>query len=300
MPEPFNIDFLSGFSIESINITHLKAITPFLLTILLFTKPVYAAECLGDQQSKNLLTFEVVPQFPPGQIFATWGPLLDKVGKKSGLCFELIVPKDIPEFESDFSKGRADFIYANPYHLLVAMKKQKYSPLLAESKAMLSGLVVEKVSNPQAALNSLNGKKVAFPAPNAFGASLLVRGEFAKKGITVQPIYVKTHSNVYRSVIAGDATAGGGLRSTLELEPKEIQDQLKIIYTTQKFTPHPIATKPTISENIRNAFLQSFVNCADDEACKQDLVAVGIEHPKKVTAADYKNIEALNLEKYVQ
>jgi hypothetical protein len=42
------------------------------------------------------------------------------------------------------------------------------------------------------------------------------------------------------------------------------------------------------------------MNCADDEACKKDLVAVGIEHPKKVTTADYKNIEALNLEKYAQ
>lgn len=278
----------------------LKTITTLLSTVFLFSNTAFASECLGDQQSKNILTFEVVPQFPPSQIFSTWGPLLDKVGKKSGLCFELIVPKDIPEFESDFSNGRADFIYANPYHFLIASKKQKYSPLLAESKVLLSGLIVEKASNPQTTPQSLNGKKVAFPAPNSFGASLLIKGELAKKGIVIQPIYVKTHSNVYRSVIAGDAAAGGGLRSTLELEPKEIQDQLKVIYTTQKFTPHPIATKPTITSNIRNAFLKSFMSCADDEACKKDLEAVGIEHPKKVTAADYKNVEALNLEKYAQ
>ena len=279
---------------------YIKAITPLLFVGSLFSNTAIASECLGDQQSKNILTFEVVPQFPPSQIFSTWGPLLDKVGKKSGLCFELIVPKDIPEFESDFSNGRADFIYANPYHFLVALKKQRYSPLLAEGKILLSGLIVEKASNPQTALKSLDGKKMAFPSPNAFGASLLIRGELAKKGVTIQPVFVKTHSNVYRSVIAGDVTAGGGIRSTLDLEPKEIQDQLKVIYTTQQFTPHPIATKPTVSANIRNAFLQSFLNCANDEACKKDLVAVGIEHPKKVTTADYKNIEALNLEKYAQ
>jgi hypothetical protein len=51
---------------------------------------------------------------------------------------------------------------------------------------------------------------------------------------------------------------------------------------------------------MRNAFLQSFMSCTDDESCKKDLIAVGIEHPKKVTVADYKNIEALHLEKYVQ
>jgi phosphonate transport system substrate-binding protein len=283
-----------------ISIMNLKAIALLLFIVSLFSNTAFAAECLGDQQSKNVLTFEVVPQFPPSQIFSTWGPLLDKVGKKSGLCFELIVPKDIPEFESDFSNGRPDFIYANPYHFLVALKKQKYNPLLAESKNLLSGLVVEKASNPETPLKSLNGKRVAFPAPNAFGASLLVRGEFAKKGIAIQPVFVKTHGNVYRSVIAGDTAAGGGLRSTLDSEPKEIQDQLKVIYTTQKFTPHPIATKPTISENLRKVFLQSFINCADDETCKKDLAAVGIEHPKKVTTADFKNIEELHLEKYAQ
>ena len=272
----------------------------FVFAGLLSCANAFASECLGDQQSKNLLTFEVVPQFPPSQLFSTWGPLLEKIGKKSGLCFELIIPKDIPEFEADFSRGRADFIYANPYHFLVALKKQKYSALLAEGKNFLSGLVVEKTSNPQTSLKSLNGKKVSFPSPNSFGASLLVRAEIAQKGITIQPVFVKTHSNVYRSVITGDAAAGGGLRSTLDSEPKEMQDQLKVIYTTQEFTPHPIATKPNVSASIRNAFLQSFMSCTDDESCKKDLIAVGIEHPKKVTAADYKNIEALYLEKYVQ
>lgn len=278
----------------------LKTIISFVFVELLSCANVFGSECFGDQQSKNLLTFEVVPQFPPSQLFSTWGPLLEKIGKKSDLCFELIIPKDIPEFEADFSRGRADFIYANPYHFVIASKKQKYSALLAEGKNLLSGLVVEKTSNSLTALKSLNGKKIAFPSPNSFGASLLVRAEFAQKGITIQPVYVKTHSNVYRSVITGDIAAGGGLRATLDSEPKEIQDQLKVIYTTQEFTPHPIATKPTISVNIRNTFLQSFISCADDEACKKDLIAVGIEHPKKVTAADYKNIEALHLEKYVQ
>jgi phosphonate transport system substrate-binding protein len=266
----------------------------------LFINPTFASECLGDRQSTNRYTFAVVPQFPPSVIFTTWGPLLDAVGKKSGICFDLIVAHDIPEFESDVGRGRADFIYANPYHFLVGLKKQKYSPLLAEGKNLLSGLLVEKASDPPSSPKSLDGKKVAFPSPNAFGASLLIRAELASKGIKIQPIYVATHSNVYRSVIVGDTMAGGGLRSTLDSEPKEVQDRLKVIYKTKEFTPHPIATKPSVPANVRTAFLNSFLSCAEEEFCKKNLVAVGIANPKRVTVSDYKNIEMLNLEKFVQ
>ena len=274
--------------------------TIFILAGALLSNVTFASECLGDPQSKNRFTFEVVPQFPPSVIFTTWGSLLDRIGKKSGICFELIVPHDIPEFESDLSRGRADFIYANPYHFLVAQKKQKYSPLLAEGKNLLSGLIVQKASNPISSLKSLDGKEIAFPSPNAFGASLLVRAELAKKGIKIQPVFVATHSNVYRSVIVGDTAAGGGLSSTLESEPKEIQDRLKVIYKTKEFTPHPIAARPTVPSNIRSAFLNSFLSCTEEESCKKDLAAVGIKNPKKVTVDDYKNIEMLNLEKFIQ
>lgn len=278
----------------------LKTTYALIFAGMLSSNMVLAAECLGDQRAPSHLTFEVVPQFPATTLFATWGPFLDAIGKASQLCFELIIPKDIPEFEADFSQGQADFIYANPYHFLVARKKQKYNPLLAEGKDLLSGILVEKVSNPSRELGSLSGKTVAFPSPNSFGASLLTRSELTQKGISFTPKYVKTHSNVYRAVITGDATAGGGLRSTLEAEPKEIQDQLKVMYVTREFTPHPIAIKPSVSEKTRADFLQATLDCTASPACIKLLTAIKIEHPRKVTNADYKSVEMMRLEKFAQ
>jgi len=164
--------------------------------------------CIGDTSSQHRLSFEVVPQYPQMKILSSWGPILERVGKASGLCFDLFVPKDIPEFETRFNQGLADFVYLNPYHYVVAAKSQKYSALLAEGTYKLSSLVVVKKSDSAASLKNLDGKMVAFPAPNAFGASLLVRAMFADQGIRIDPLYVRTHSNVYRAVIAGDVAAG--------------------------------------------------------------------------------------------
>ena len=61
-------------------------------------------------------------------------------------------------------------------------------------------------------MQDLDGADIAFPAPNAFGASLYMRALLAEQEkININPIYVETHANVYRNVIFGRASAGGGV-----------------------------------------------------------------------------------------
>ena len=271
-----------------------------LLISALASHASWASTCIGEASSKQRLTFEVVPQYPQMKILSSWGPILERIGKASGLCFELFVPKDIPEFETRFNQGRADFVYLNPYHYVVAAKSQKYSALLAEGTHKLSGLVVVKKSDFATSLKNLDGKMVAFPAPNAFGASLIVRSMFADQGIKIDPLYVRTHSNVYRAVIAGDVAAGGGIKATLATEPPEVQALLKVIYESDEFSPHPIATKPTVSASIRQAFFEAFVSCAQDMICKKLLGQIDFVNPVKVSDADYASVEALHIERLSQ
>jgi phosphonate transport system substrate-binding protein len=88
-------------------------------------------------------------------------------------------------------------------------KRKKYQPLLADGQDLLTGILVVRSDNPIKNLNDLKGKNVSFPAPNSFAASLLIRAELAKQKIEVNPVFVKTHSNVYRSVISKDALGWG-------------------------------------------------------------------------------------------
>jgi hypothetical protein len=134
----------------------------------------------------------------------------------------------------------------------------------------------------------------------AFGASLLVRAMFADQGIKIDPLYVRTHSNVNRAVIEGDVAAGGGIKATLSAEPPEVQALLKVIYESDEFSPHPIATKPTVSDGIRKAFFDAFVSCAQDMTCKKLLGQIDFVNPVKVSDADYANVEALHIERLQQ
>ena len=270
-----------------------------LASAMLFTSNTKAA-CLGEQNTTKAFTFEVVPQFTAAKIYTTWSPLLQRVGQEAGLCFELRVSATIPEFEQKLLKGEPEFVFLNPYHAVLANQKKKYQPLLADSEDLLTGILVVRADSPVKSLEELRGKNISFPAPNSFAASLLIRAELAKRKIDVNPVFVKTHSNVYRSVIGKDAMAGGGVNNTLDNEAPEVRQQLRVLYETPAYTPHPVATHPSVPAAVRDRFLKAMLKLTQDEKGRKLLDGINLSKPQAVTyAKHYKPLESLQLEKFL-
>ena len=270
-----------------------------LVCTLLLSSSAQAA-CLGDASAKKTHTFDVVPQLTAAKIYTTWSPLLQRVGQDAGLCFELRVSATIPEFEQKLLKGEPEFVFLNPYHMVLANQKKKYQPLLADSEDLLTGILVVRADSPIKNLDELKGKNISFPAPNAFAASLLIRAELAKKKIDIQPVFVKTHSNVYRSVIGKDAVAGGGVNNTLDNEAPEVRQQLRALYEPHAYTPHPIATHPAVPAAVRDRFLKAMLKLAQEEDGRKLLDAINLSKPQAVSyAKHYKLLESLQLEKFL-
>ena len=258
------------------------------------------AACLGEQSSTKVYTFDVVPQHTAAKIYTTWSPLLQRVGQEAGLCFELRVAATIPEFEQKLLKGEPEFVFLNPYHAVLANQKKKYQPLLADSEDLLTGILVVRADSPIKSLDELKGKNISLPAPNAFAASLLIRAEMAKRKIDINPVFVKTHSNVYRSVIGKDAIAGGGVNCTLDNEVPEVRQQVRVLFESQAYTPHPVATHPSVPAAARERFLKAMLKLTQDEEGRKLLDGINLSKPQAVTyAKHYKPLESLQLEKFL-
>ncbi|WP_114638742.1 phosphate/phosphite/phosphonate ABC transporter substrate-binding protein [Polynucleobacter necessarius] len=259
-----------------------------------------SASCLGDISVKHPYSVYVVPQFSATEIHTAWAPLLEKVGIQTKQCYNLIIPGTIPEFEKAIVAGKADYAYMNPYHEVMAYRAQKYMPLLADGSKMLSGIVVVKSDSPIKTLADLRNATIAFPAPNAFGASLLIRATLSKAGIPFRAEFVKSHSNVYRSVIFGDYQAGGGIQATLQHERPEVKEHLRVVYTTGAYKPHPIAVNPRISLSDASAFTDAILGLKQDPSGRQLLEGIQISDPVKVSyQKDYQSLESLGLSKFV-
>jgi len=250
-----------------------------------------------DQQ--QAFTVGIVPQFEARKLHRIWRPILDQLETRTGYRFTLKGSQAIPDFERDLMQGRFDFAYMNPYHLVIANQKAGYIPLIRDVSRELYGVLVVAKNSGITDPRALNGKTVAFPAPNALGASLQMRQELHDIfGVTVKPKYVKTHDSVYLHVLLGEAAAGGGVQKTLLSQKQEYQDNLKVIHTTAKVAPHPFAALPRVPADIRQQVQEAFLALGKDEDGRLLLQKVPIIKIGTATLDDYKPLAQMGLERF--
>lgn len=271
------------------------ALLAVVLYALLLTSAAMSAEPLRGKG--KTYTFGVVPQFNAAQTVSIWRPLLSQVEEKTGLKFKLIGSDSIPAFEKEFSAGRFDFVYMNPYHFIRAERSQGYIPLASDVGRKLYGILVVRKDSPIHTIQDLQGKVVAFPAPNALGASLMPRADLKDRfGIQVIPRYVRSHSSVYLNVVLGKADAGGGVQKTLEQQPELIKDSLRVLYRTQEVISHPIAAHPAVPPEVRESVMQALLSLGKTPRGRKALARVPIQEIGAVTADDYAPLVELGLE----
>jgi len=255
----------------------------------------------AQSTGKPVYTVAVVPQFQAVEISRVWAPILERVGQEAGVVLAVKVAKDIPTFEDEVLAGKPDFAYMNPYHQVMAYKAQAYVPLVRDSK-LLTGLLVVRQDDPIKSVNELDGKTLAFPAPNAFGASLMIRAHLAEVDkVNVTPFYAKTHSNTYRQTIVGKSAASGGLRATLDKEPPEVRSALRVLMETPGAAPHPLSAHPRVPIKIQQAVKAAMLKLASDPELSAAFKDVPMANPVTADQArDYQVLEKYRLERYLE
>lgn len=210
------------------------------------------------------LTFGVVPQQSPMELVKDWQPIVSYLEKATGEKIILKVERSIPEFEKVLYSGGYDIAYMNPYHYVVAHKRQGYSAGVRDMKNIV-GILVSRKDGPLSDVSMLRGKSFLFPAPDAFAATLLTKYELLKKyNINVNKEknyrYVNSHDSVYKGVSRNIGDVGGGIERTFNnLDDKETKESLVIIYKTKAYPSHPFAFHPSISERLKEKIAKAII-----------------------------------------
>lgn len=254
----------------------------------------------SNAQTPKRYSFAVVPQFSAAELHKDWAPLLQRLGKDTGLVLELEIAPSIPKFEAEFLRGGPDFAYMNPYHAVMARQAEGYVPLVRDSKP-LNGVLVARKDGPHKTVRDLNGQTLGFPAPNSFGASLYMRALLTEEvKIKFDARYLGTHSNVYRHVARSETAAGGSVIAALNDEVPELRDQLVVLYKTPDVASHPVVAHPRVPESARKAVTQAMLALSQDETGKALLKGIRTPTPVQANyATDYQPLARLNIQKYV-
>lgn len=250
-------------------------------------------------EKKRIYTIGIVPQFEIRHIRKIWSPIIKEIEKNTGYKLKFIGSPTIPDFEREFHAGRFDFAYMNPYHLLLAKKTQGYIPLIRDNGRKLHGILVVRKDSGIESVKDLNGKKIAFPAPNALGASLLMRANLSNDyKVNFRPVYVKTHSSVYLNVVVKQTTAGGGVQKTLNQQRDNIKGALKILHRTPAVAPHPFTAHPRVPVEVREHIKNTFLSLGENEIGRALLAKIPMKKVGEAKMSDYTPLNKFNLERF--
>lgn len=220
-------------------VTGIKA--SLLATALLFAGALQAAD-------PTVITFGVVPQQTASKLARNWRPILRHLSEKTGLKIRFRTAPSIPVFEERLAAGTYDIAYMNPYHYTEFSKNPGYRAFAKAKNKSIRGIIVVRKDSEINHLSDFDQQIMAFPAPAAFAASVLPRAQFALNNIHVTPKYVSSHDSVYLSIARGIYVGGGGVERTLATVSPEIRDQLKVLWTSEPFTSHPLAAHPRLGK----------------------------------------------------
>lgn len=239
------------------------------------------------------MTFGIVPQQSASRLAQMWTPFLSELSERTGVTFQFRTTKDIPTFEACLAAGAYDFAYMNPMHYALFSSEAGYHAIARQSNKKLKGILVTRKDALVDDLAALDGGKVAFPSPGAFGASILTRSALSSENVSFVPNYVKSHDSVYRAVAAGLMDAGGGVLRTFGAVDPAIRDQLTVVYETEGYTPHAIAAQ----ERIGAPFRQSVQAMLLDIAVQQpDIVkGLGMKGFEAGHDTDWDDVRALQM-----
>lgn len=265
----------------------------FIVLFLLAT----SADLLAEPN--KVYTIGVIPQFEVNKLRKIWKPILKRLEEETGLKFTLKGAPTIPAFEKELLAGNFDFSYMNPYQIVIANKLHGYTPLIRDHSKKLQGILVVRKDSDIKSITDLNNETLAFPSPNALGASLLIRSElYDKHKIKIIPRYVKTHDSVYLNVFLKQVKAGGGVGKTFNKQSQRLKDSLNIIYKSSPVSPHPFAAHPRVSLAKRSMVHKAFIEISKTTSGASLLAQIPIKKLGDAKIEDYQEIKAMNLERF--
>jgi len=261
------------------------------LFTLVFSSTIWTTSVLA-QQSESLV-FGIVPQQAASTLAKMWVPFMNELSVETGVKIKFSTMRDIPSFERCLAKGAYDIAYMNPYHYTTFSAKAGYRAFAHQSEKKLKGLIVVKKGSAVKSLQDLDNKKMAYPSPAAFGASVLPRAELKAMGIKIDPKYVKSHTSVYLNVAKGLFPAGGGVLRTFNNAAPELKDQLEVIHYTNAYTPHAFAVNAEATQGFIAKLQAAMFKIAKD---KPDLMKkIGMKGFDLANDQNWNDVRALNL-----
>jgi phosphonate transport system substrate-binding protein len=187
-----------------------------------------------------------------------WNPILDYVGRKSGVTLELRMGKTAVETSEMEARGEMDYVFTN--HIFQPEEEAAgYKVFARAAGEPIRGQIVVAESSHLRRIGELAGKEVGFPSNTAFVGYAVPMVALSKAGISVKPVFGGNQEGIMAQLRAGTVQAAAVNSKAMQQYAARENFSYRALWTSEDYFDLPIAAHPRLPEaevaRVRNAFL---------------------------------------------
>ncbi len=252
---------------------------------------------VGAAAGLRPLRFGVLPLQSPVALARLFIPLCARLAKALHRPIVFATAPDFRRFMARAEKGRYDVVFLNPYlyrrlHGYRAVARIKGVPFI--------GLLITRRGRHIGPLDPRNlaGRTIAFPDPDAFAATLMVKEYLRSHGVIVdtemRPVYLRSQDSVILAVARGLVDLGGTWPWSLDQEPAAIRAKVRILARTKPGPEMPIAVRDNLPPATVHALQAALIGLTKSAAGRAILQRMRIPAGFAIaTPREYANIPRL-------
>lgn len=209
-------------------------------------------------------SFGVLPHRSAVLTAQYWNPILDYVGRKSGITLELGTRKTSQEYSEVEARGEFDFVYNNhifaPSHAAAA-----YRVIARMVGQPIHGQIVVPESSPIHTLHGLEGSEIGFPNKNGFTGYTVPMSALLRAGVTVKPVFGGNQEGVMAQLRSGAVLAAGVNSKVMQEYAAREHFKYRAIWTSGDYLDLPVAVHPRVPTPAVKAVQAALTGMAADE-----------------------------------
>jgi phosphonate transport system substrate-binding protein len=238
------------------------------------------------------LVFGVLNQQSPALTAERWNPILHYVSSASGVPLRFRMGATVQETDAMMGRGEFDFAFTN-HNFQPEYEPAGYRVIARWGGDPIRAVVAVAPDSPVTALEHLQGKKVAFPSPDAFVGYAVPIVALRKANVKVEEIFAGNQEGAMAQVKNRRVEAAAANSRFLAQYSEREGVQFRAVFTSDPYPELAVVAHPRLPRHVVDRVRQALLAMKTDPRAAPVLEQAKSPGFEPATDRDYDGVRQI-------
>jgi phosphonate transport system substrate-binding protein len=238
------------------------------------------------------LVFGVLNQQSPALTAERWNPILHYVSSMSGVALRFRMGATVQETDAMMGRGEFDFIFTN-HNFQPEYEPAGYRVIARWGGDAIRAVVAVSSDSPISELGQLQGKKVAFPSPDAFVGYAVPLVALRRASVKVEEVFAGNQEGAMAQVKNRRVEAAAVNSRFLAQYAEREGVQFRAIFTSEPYPELAVVAHPRLSQPVVDKVRQALLAMKTDPRAAPVLEQAKSPGFEPATDRDYDGVRRI-------